>query len=90
MKVQLMTNVIDDLIGSKLTLNLPEGACLRSLIDKLLEDYGKGVKEKLFNRDKLRSHITILVNGRMWLSSDLEKELPQPCEISIIQMLSGG
>jgi hypothetical protein len=90
MKVQLTTNVIDDIVGHRVTLNLKEGACFRNLMDKLSQDYGKGIRGKLVTKGKLKPHITILVNGQTWSFSDFEKELPQPCEVCIIQLLSGG
>ena len=90
MKVLLTTNVIDDLIGKRLTLDLGESQCLQSLFNKIAEIYGKKMEERLFTKGKLKSNLTILVNGRAWSSSDLEKELPQPCEVCVFQMLAGG
>ena len=90
MKVHIRTNVLDDFIGLSLTLNLPERACLQSLFDTLVQDYGKQIEQRLFPKGKLYPSMTILVNGCTWSFSDLQRELPQPCEIRIIQMLCGG
>ncbi len=90
MEVYIRTNVVDDLIGSKLTLHLPEGTCLRGLFDCLVQKYGEQVEERLFTKGRLEPSLTVLVNGRPWSSSDLETQLPQPCEVCIFHILSGG
>ena len=90
MKVHLKTNVINNLIGIGLSVNLQEKASLRILFDQLVQAYGMEVKERLFTKGRLNPHLTILVNGKPVSDTDLERALPQSCEISIIQMLGGG
>jgi hypothetical protein len=89
-KINLKTNVINDLIESGLTLNLQEKASLQNLLDQLVETYGIELKDRIFTKGRLNPNLTILVNGKPISDVDLERELPQPCEISLIQMLSGG
>lgn len=90
MKVHFKTNIIDDLIGSRQILQVPEKTTLLSLFDRLVESYGEEVRDRLFTMGKLKSHLTVLVNGKPVSDSDLGKELQEPCEILLIQMLSGG
>lgn len=90
MKVSIVTNVMEDLIGSRLTLSLPNKSSLSNLFNQLIKKYGAEIEKRLFKMGKLKSNLTILINGHPLANSDLEKELPQPCEICIIQMLSGG
>ena len=90
MKVYLKTNVINDLTGAQLTLKLQERAPLRKLLDQLVQTHGVAVKDRLFMKGRLRPDLTILVNGKPISDADLDKELPEGCGVSLIQMLSGG
>jgi hypothetical protein len=90
MKVHVRTNVIDDLVGSKATLALPERACFNDLLDHLKKKFGREMEARLFTNGKLKSHLTVLVNGRPLSDEDFKREIPQPCEVCLLQMLSGG
>ncbi len=90
MKVHLRTNVINDLIGTGVFVSLEENASLRALFDQLIRTYGMEIRERLLTKGRLNPHLTILVNGKPVSDANLESALPQSCEISIIQMLSGG
>lgn len=90
MKVYLKTNVINDITGAELTLNLREKASLRELLDQIALTHGVVVKDRLFIKERLRPDLTILVNGKPVSDADLDRELPEDCGISLIQMLSGG
>jgi molybdopterin converting factor small subunit len=86
--------VVRDLVkDTRIELQLPEGgkATFRVLLDALAERYGPALRDRLFDRHGVRSHVTVLASGRV--IKDLDETLPsgdEPAVRVIIFAAAGG
>jgi molybdopterin converting factor small subunit len=86
--------VVRDVVrDSRVEVQLPErdGATFRTLLEALAASHGPGLKDRLFDRRGVRSHVTVLAAGRV--IRDLDETLPtgdEPAVRVIVFSAAGG
>lgn len=81
------------IVGQKtVEIELPEGATVRLLIDRILLQFPLLRKELLDNEGMLYGHVHVLVNGRdaPFLEDALETVLKPDDSISVFPAIGGG
>jgi molybdopterin synthase sulfur carrier subunit len=76
---------------SWITLEIPEGSSVWDFMTKLGESKGPRLLKKLMKKDKIRSEIRILVNGRdITYLRGLKTKLKDHDLISVLPVVGGG
>jgi len=90
MRIKIYTNILNDLIDGE-EISVPDNITLSQLFEQLIERYGDLVRDRIFEKDSLRSGIIVILNGRsIDLSGELGTKLHENYSISIIKAEAGG
>ncbi|MDD2694681.1 MAG: MoaD/ThiS family protein [Anaerolineales bacterium] len=78
--------------GKTLELNIPKGATLRQLLDKIIELHPLLKRELFDETGKLYGHVHVLVNGRdvPYLENVLDTQLNPEDTVNIFPAVGGG
>lgn len=84
--------VIGALAGTKQeTIQVPNNATLRDLLEKLIKIKNESFKERLFKNNEIESDIIILINNVDYrLLQNLDTSLKNNDTITIISVVHGG
>ena len=63
MKIKFHTNILNDLINTK-EIETPDDFTLKQLFQNLIKKHGEAMKARLFENDKLRPEVLVLLNGK--------------------------
>jgi molybdopterin converting factor small subunit len=68
-----------------------QGETLAGVFQAMFEQYPNLRGYITNDQGHIRKHVTVFVNGEAWLErSQLNKSIPENCEIYVMQALSGG
>lgn len=87
MPVVFIPALLRDLTGGQESLHLP-GETVRQVVDELEARY-PGVKARLYDGDRLRPGIAVVVDGAV-SSQRLRHKLSEDSEVHFLPALSGG
>lgn len=63
MKIKFHTNILNDLINTK-EIGAPDDSTLKQLFQNLIQEHGEAVRGRIFENDKLRPEVLVLLNGK--------------------------
>lgn len=92
-KVSAVLEIASLLGGRKQTLEIPEGSCVKDLLDVLVSRYGRPLAERLYRPggEELRKDIYLFLNGRnIYFQNGLATALKDGDELLFIPPAGGG
>ena len=90
MKIKFHTNILNDLINTK-EIETPEDITLKQLFQDLINKHGDSARARLFENDKLRPEVLVLLNGKSIGSlDDPDITLHNDDFIAVITTIVGG
>ena len=90
MRIKIHTNILNDLIDTP-EIFVPDKITLKQLFEHLIQRYGEAVRDRIFEKDNLKSNIIVIVNGNsIDFSDESETKLDEDNSISIITAVAGG
>ena len=93
MEIAVSTNVLNDIFGLNSKLHIPQkdSVGLKELFTLWTLEHGQKVLTRLFDGEKLRPEVILLVNGKNISSlNGLDTEIHHGDRVAILTVITGG